>query len=210
MSTMGVRAASAAAAAVLFACAREPEAFVCPDIGAGDLVITELRGSGGSWGQWIELHNATDEPIDLRGVQLLMQRRSGGDLVRIVVRADALPVEGGGFAVLGHHEPDEVPDFIDYTFFGDFFATAEDDPTPLQPRDLYRSGVLQVMACGIEIDRVVYPTLPDEGTWALDGSIAVDAEVNDDPLYWCADDFDPGTGIGPPGTPGANNRACDE
>lgn len=209
---MRVRVASGVATAVLFACAREPEAFVCPDVAAGDLVITELRGAGGTWGQWIELHAATDDSIDLRGLQVWMQRRSGGDFVRIVVR-EPVVVDGGGFAVLGHHEPDEVPEFVDYSFFGDFFATSDDDPTPLGPRGLHRSGVLQVMACGHEIDRVVYPTLPDEGTWSLDGSIAPDAEANDDPLYWCVDAFDPGTaneGIGLPGTPGAINRACDE
>jgi hypothetical protein len=67
------------------------------------------------------------------------------------------------------------------------------------------------MACGDEIDRVVYPTLPAEGTWALDGRLTPDDVVNDDPFNWCADAFDPGVveEIGLPGTPGENNRACE-
>jgi hypothetical protein len=196
----------------LCGCAREPEAFVCPRIGAGDLVVTELRGSGGTYGQWMEVQNTTDEPMDLRGLQLVLQRPSGGGRVRIVVRADALPVDDGAFAVLGHHEPDEVPEFVDYSFFGDFFATSDDDPTPLGPRELYDSGVLDVMACGDVIDRVAYPPLPDAGSWALDGRLQPDDLVNDDLQAWCVDDFDPGATdeIGLPGTPGETNRPCDD
>jgi hypothetical protein len=207
---MAVRAAIGAATAGLLACAREPEAFVCPDVGVGDLVVTELRGSGGTYGQWIELRNVGDAPIDARGLQLWLQRPSGDGLVRIVVRADALFVDEGEHIVLGHHEPDAVPAFVDYSFFSDFFATSDDDPTPLGPRELYDTGVLQVMACGDEIDRVVYPTLPAEGTWALDGRLTPDDVVNDDPFNWCADAFDPDVvdEIGLPGTPGENNRDC--
>jgi hypothetical protein len=210
---MGVRAPVGVAMAVLCACAREPEAFVCPEIGAGDLVVTELRGSGGTYGQWVEVQNGSDGPIDMRGIQLLLQRTSGSGLTRIIVRADALVVEAGERVVLGHHEPGEVPGFVDYSFFSDFFVTSEDDPTPLGPRELYESGVLQVVACGEVVDRVVYPTLPDAGTWSLDGALEPDDVVNDDPFNWCTDDFDPGATsneIGLPGTPGAPNRACVE
>jgi hypothetical protein len=172
-------------------------------------VVTEIRGSGGTYGQWIELLVATEEPIDLRGVQLWLRRPSGGDSVRIVVR-ETLPAEPGQLVVLGHHEPDEVPEWVDYSFFGDFFATSEDDPTPLGPRDLYPAGVLQVVACGQDVDRVVYPELPAEGTWALDGELPPDDVVNDDVQRWCNDAFDPGVAgeIGLPGTPGAPNRPC--
>ena len=205
-----MRALGIGAAAMLLACAPEPEAFVCPDVGVGELVVTELRGSGGTYGQWIEIHNATDDAVDMRGVQLWLRRLSGDGLARIIVR-DEVVVEARERVVLGHHEPGEVPAFVDYSFFSDFFATSEDDPTPLGPRELYETGVLQVVACGEEIDRVVYPPLPPEGTWALDGRLTADAMLNDDPFNWCADDFDPGVTeeIGLPGTPGASNRECE-
>ena len=51
----------------LVGCARDPVDAVCPQLTAGDLVLTEVRGPQNpedTDGPWIELFNATNDSID--------------------------------------------------------------------------------------------------------------------------------------------------
>jgi hypothetical protein len=182
-------------------CAHEPAEAICPAIGAGDLVITELRGvqadRGDTWGQWIEIHNATGAPVDLEGVVVDLRRIDGGSRQRMLVRR-ALAVAPGGYAVVGKWRDADRPDHADYGFGTDFAAAF---PT---------AGGVTVSACGLLVDEVIFADgVPAAGTWSL-GLDPPNAAGNDDASAWCAD-RDPGddpTMIGLPGTPGAPNRPC--
>lgn len=176
--------------------------YVCPDVGPGDLVITEIRGEQSgpdTYGQWVEVYNASGSAIDLRGMQLEVTRLDGSGLKTVIVRADALPVEPGAYTVLGAF-PEVVPDHGDYAFGVDLQG------------DLYGAAVLRVFACGEEIDTLVYTDLPGEGSYSLDGDLEPDTEANDDEENWCTDAAEdpdaPPNQIGTPGTPKEANRPC--
>jgi hypothetical protein len=210
--TMG---ALGVATAALGGCVREAEPWVCPDLLDGDLVLTELRGaqSGGNdtYGQWIELYNRSGQALDLRGVQVHISRLDGSGYEALIVRAPELLVEPGDYIVLGHHDPARRPEFVDYSFFGDFFSRSTEGN--LQARSLYESGIVEVLSCGERIDRIVYRGLPPLGTYAFDGALEPDHKENDNEAAWCVDDDDtppegPQTDIGIRGTPGEANRPC--
>ncbi len=212
------------AASVPLGCARDPQPKICPELQTGDLVITEIRGGSDSYGQWIELYNASGQTLELRGLRLRIEGLDGALIADILVRPGALEVAAEAYVVLGHHDPEQLPEYVDYSFFSDFssqpassedtgevpeVSTAED----LKPRDLPRSALLEVEGCQGVVDRLVYRALPEEGSWAFDGRETPDAEANDDPSLWCNDlHVPPGpqTQVGLPGTPQKANEACPE
>jgi hypothetical protein len=213
---------SLAGAALLhagLACEHEPLPGICPDVQEGELVITELRGpqtGADTYGQWVELRNASGRKLDLRGVKLLVQPGDGSEAARLIIR-EPLDVEDGAFVVLGRqrfddpsdeddpYEPcygkDDAPSHMEYCLGMDFQAGL--DP----------SGVLELYACDVLVDRLVYRSLPTDGSFAFDGAKEPDADANDDEDCWCEDateapDDGPQTEIGLPGTPGEENRPC--
>ena len=195
-----IRAAILAVA--LSGCVREPLEQFCPTVAEGDLVVTEVRGpqSGSdTWGEWIELYNASAGEIALEGLQVRIRRIDGGADETIIVRPPGVTVAAADYVVLGKFDPDQPPDHVDYGYAIDM------------PGDLYDSAAIDVTACGAEIDRFIYRNLPSKGTWALDGAItAPTAEGNDDDAAWCVDDVDvmDPMELGIPGTPGVMNRVC--
>lgn len=210
-------------AMALGGCVRDAQPEICPQLRAGDLVVTEIRGAAGSYGQWIELYNNSDTELDLRGVNVRMDKLNGDNAATIRVRASELLVAPGAYVVLGHQPPDMLPDYVDYSFFADYFipASTSSDETgdePLvstaddaQPKDLPDGGTLEVSACGVMIDTLVYRALPADGSWSLDGNEVPNADTNDDESRWCNDEHlptAPQTGIGLPGTPQEANEPC--
>lgn len=182
-------------------CERDPLPWICPEAAVGDLVITELRGSqsgSDTYGQWVELYNASDGPIELEGLHLVVTRLDGGDTGDVLVRAGDVTVAAGDYVVLGAFEP-AAPAHVDYGWLPDF------------DRDLYDSAAVDLWACDTRVDRVVYRDLPATGTWSLDGALTPTADGNDADGAWCVDDVDdPGetTELGIRGTPGEPNRSC--
>lgn len=187
------------------ACVRDPLPKVCPAIEAGALVITEIRGpqSGAdTYGQWIELYNASDAPIDLVGLSLRGIEIDGAGDFEFLVRDPEVTLEPGAYAVLagvgaGDH------DFVDYDFSGE------------EGRSFYPAGILELSSCDVLVDRVLYRALPATGTLALDGAAPPDADANDDSAepIWCVDQTpaqpgEPMTELGLRGTPGETNRPC--
>ncbi|NOZ01256.1 MAG: hypothetical protein GXP54_05130 [Deltaproteobacteria bacterium] len=54
-------------------CARGPLEAVCPNIAAGGLAVSEVRGNQSgldTWGQWIEIYNSTAVPVEAGGLVL--------------------------------------------------------------------------------------------------------------------------------------------
>jgi len=186
-------------------CARDSLDWECPAVATGDLVVTEFRGeqSGSdTYGQWIELYNASGQALDLFGTQLWVQRLDGGAEARIIIRLRELNVSAGGYVVVGGFPAADTPTHVDYGYLEDFST------------DLYNGAAVDVMACGEQIDRVIYRDLPSKGTLALDGALdPPDATQNDDETAWCQDDNednpDP-TQLGIRGTPGEGNIQCPE
>ena len=183
-------------------CEREPLGWICPSLDPGDLVVTELRGeqSGAdTYGQWIEIYNATAAAVDLEGAVVELVRLDGGAEGRILVR-DSLPVAAGDYGVVGRFEPGQEPDWVDYGYELDFESS------------LYDSGAIDVIGCDVQLDRVIYHDLPTHGTLALDGAIAPPtATANDDEAAWCPDEVDDHpdpTELGIRGTPGEGNPTC--
>jgi hypothetical protein len=190
------------------ACERDPEADVCPPVGVGDLVISEVRGkqtddnSNLDQGQWIELYNASSGSVDLHGLQLRLVKFDGSGDARVIVRR-SLTVGAGERVVLSSFSATALPAHVDYGWYPDFLNSSG------VAQSLYDSGVIDVLACDLRIDRVRIDGLPSAGTWSL-GAEPPDADANDDAAAWCTDatdDTDPST-IGLPGTPGASNHPC--
>ncbi len=188
------------------ACVRAPLDGACLEAAPGDVVITEIRGDqAGCYRQWIELYNPTDRPIALLNLRLEFTRVDGSGSTAIVIRDAGFDVEPGAYVVVGGGDPDSFP-YIDYDYTADYKSD-----TSSNPRDLYGAAALELWACDVRLDRVVYK-LPSEGTLALDGAAAPDAASNDDSAAgWCVD-IDPGTGpqtgIGLNGSPGEANPPC--
>ncbi len=189
-------------------CEREPAPDICPQIGVGDLVVSEVRGeqtddnSNLDQGQWIELYNASSGAIDLHGLQLLFRKVDGSAEGRVIVRRP-VSVAAGARVVVSWFPDDALPAHVDYGWNPDFLNSSGNAAS------LFDNGVIDVLACDLRIDRVRPEDLPAAGTWSLDVE-PPDATANDDAAAWCTDstdDADPGT-IGLPGTPRASNHPC--
>ncbi len=192
---------------LLGGCEREMIEQICTPVENGELVFSELRGSQSevdTYGQWIELHNRSTNAVNIAGVRILMYDIQGGGEKLIMVRDEGLTVEPGGYVVLGHQRPDQLPDHVDYGYDDDYNS------------DLRSSGLLELYVCNELVDTVVYQNLPSVGSLAFDGDQELTAEANDiaDPINpesnWCNDATAVAspTEAGTPGTPGEQNRPC--
>ena len=198
------------------ACVRPPLEPGCPTLGAGDLVISEIRGEQSGTdtrGQWIELYNASAASVALAGVQLVL-RPLASAATSITLRDRQLSVASGGYTVLAVDRVcssdacvDRLPPDADYGFGDDY------------TRDLPAGAIVEVWSCGVLIDSLLYRALPDVGTLSLSGAAPPDAALNDVAsddagavvAPFCADETPAvggGTDVGLPGTPGAPNLEC--
>ena len=178
-------------------CVRDPIDVPCPDVLAGDLVVSEIRGSqsGGATdptGQWIEIFNPSGSAVSLQGLSVVMRKVDGSAEIRIIVRSDGESVGAGSYAVLGRFPRGTEPAHVTYGYLSDY------------SENLYSAAEITLTACGNTLDRVIYRTLPTAGSLGFDGGKTLDAASNDTEGAWCAD----GQGDGKPGTPLARNRPC--
>jgi hypothetical protein len=212
----GAAARRLAWAVCLVGCQRAPIPEICPRIGAGDLVISELRGNQAgqdSFGHYIELYNTAGRTLDLQGVWIRQVALDGAETAFFI--REPLEVADQDYAVIGPGL-DVLPQWVDYGVGWDISGGNPD--TGSFPRALlrYPAGFIDVESCGELIDRVFYPanSLPEAGTLACGNAEAPpDAAANDhaDEGCWCVDDqpSDPNfplPGLGLPGTPGRANR----
>ena len=190
------------AAIPIAACTSDLEPEICPGVGVGDLVITEVRGNqSGTYGEWIELFNAGGAAVDVRTIS-----RSGS--LPSSLRSPtwrprrSTTVAAGDYAVLGAFPDAQRPAHVDYGWHPD--GLNSDGSISHLPD----GGAADVTACGVTIDRVVWNDLPADGTYSL-GLAPPDAAGNDVMAAWCADtiDDDP-VAPGLPGTPGVSNPPC--
>lgn len=213
-------------------CVHEPQPCLLA-LEEGDVVITEIRGPqdpDDTRGQWLELFNATDRTLDLRGLRGTIRPLDGspvdGELTLTFLVREPLPVAAGAYVVLGTLPLDEArrPE-VDYSFNTDFRR----EPSEVEevsgglvelppdenadPRDLFANAHLQLHACDRLVEELVYVELPTMGTFSYDGRHAPDADDNDDLSRWCTDATEapadgPQTATGRPGSGGEANRPC--
>ena len=117
------------------ACVRPPLEPGCPTLGAGDLVISEIRGEQAGTdtrGQWVELYNASAASVALAGVQLVL-RPLASAATTITVRDRQLSIASGGYTVLAVDRVcssdacvDRLPPDADYGFGEDYTSDLPD------------------------------------------------------------------------------------
>lgn len=163
----------------------------------GDLVITEIMNNPGAVtddaGEWLEIHNATGQSVDLAGLVLT----SGMESHTI---ASAVMVAPGGYAVLGLNAMTAtnggVP--VDYQYTQIKLLNTKDD--------------IAIRTAGmVVLDTVAYDEVsgldPDGRSRSLDPNF-LSAAMNDNDVHWCS-----GTTLfagngGDRATPGKANDAC--
>ena len=169
---------------------------VCPAVGVGDLVITELRGNAGDVDldrDWVEITNVGGGAVDLRGLHLRLRGLTGAGEDVMLVRS-ALPIAAAGQVVLGAFDARLLPEFVDYGWQPDFMTVVNKVPSS---KHFPTGGILELYACDVLIDRVQWTSLPALGTRSL-GLMPPDAGGNDDTAAWCE----------VASTPGAPNTPC--
>ena len=186
------------------ACARDPIDVACPDLAAGDLVVTEIRGvqpPEPGYGEWIELYNSSTETVDLLGLRVHLTRLVDGTAAATILLHDG-PVEAppGAYLVLGAFPAGEEPAYVAHGYGDDFT-----DGLP-------NGAAVDLYSCGVLVDRMIYRELPAKGTWSFSGAVdPPDGGMNDDEDAWCVDqtaDADTET-MGIRGTPGEANIPCE-
>lgn len=187
----------------LAACARDPIEVPCPEVGVGDLVVTEIRGAQSpepGYGEWIEIYNASPEAVDLTGLRVNITRLVDGTAAAsFVLRGGATAAGPGEYVVIGRFRPGEEPAHVQVGYADDFDG------------ELPPGGAVDLFSCGLFVDRMIYRALPGEGTWSFTGAIDPPEHAeNDVEGSWCVDlteDEDtPSMGIR--GTPGEMNIPC--
>ncbi len=204
------------ALAPMLGCDRAADPLVCGELGAGDLVVTEVRGGPSitdADGQWLELYNASAGTVDLHGLAITIDSVGGSKHDRVLIRRPVM-VAAGAYAVVGKFADDGRPAHVDVGW-----GTAPGLPT---------SGAI-ALSCGGDIDQITFTALSDpgqleapqgepppagHGTYAY-GGVPVTAAANDDTSKWCAD---PTVTLGPcnqsaclkyfKGSPGEPNPGC--
>ena len=143
---------------------------------AGDLVITEIFAdySGPDEGkEWFEIVNASDRPLDLKGLTIVHNRPDDSKEPKTHVIGD-LTIAPGQYVVLGNAAPDLVPSYVSYGYgddLGDMFNT---------------DGGKLALTCGDdEIDAAVYDTVKAGHARELTAAQAPDYTLNDDLAQWC-------------------------
>ncbi|MEM9729042.1 MAG: lamin tail domain-containing protein [Myxococcota bacterium] len=169
-------------------------------VGQGDLVITEVHanpdGSDGD-SEYLEIHNATDAPIDLIGMTLAASR--GDDSGSEEHRFTNAIIGPGDYLVVGNATSAELPQHIDYSYGTSLGA-------------LRNSDAALSLWCGmLLVDDVRYASTRDGQALEFDGAEEPSAEQNDDPEQWCDAPRDGQASFeGNFGSPGSRNASCTE
>ncbi len=186
---------------VLSACGREAliAETSCEDLEPGDLVVTEVHanpdGSDGE-GEYIELFNTTGALLPLDGLTLVASRADGASPKSH--RFVAASIAAGEYFVVGNAQANSMPAHVDYSY-GKTLGSLRNS-----------EGVVSIWCGEMLIDQVSYERTVDGRALELDGRLAPDHELNDDPGHWCpTPEGIREVSAGNFGTPGAANSPCE-
>jgi hypothetical protein len=163
------------------------------------LVVTEVHanpdGSDGN-GEYLELFNASGTPLVLDGLTLVASRSDGGSPK--AHRFTGGSIDAGDYFVVGNAPIGSMPAHVDYSYGNTLGSLRNSD------------AVVSVRCGETLIDEVSYVRTTDGRALELDGRLAPDHELNDEPGHWCTTP----KGVrevsdGNFGTPGASNSPCD-
>ncbi|MGB0591381.1 MAG: lamin tail domain-containing protein, partial [Myxococcota bacterium] len=170
--------------------------FCVPDVGA--LVITEImkdpKAVSDSMGEWIEITNTSDAPIEMTGMVL----RDLGSDEHTINPAEGLLVAPGAYVVFGVTADLGVGLEADYVLSG-FMLDNGADEVVLQMGETILDSVV--------FDETAFVD-PVGASLQLHGGFAPSASGNDDAGNWCA--ATQPFGEGDLGSPGEANPPCDE
>jgi len=163
----------------------------------GDVVINEIMRDSvvtePDKGEWIELHNMTDEAIDLRGCEI----SDGAGRAFTVEGPVPISLPANGYYVLATSKVVSENGTLPYVGWGwgDAYSLANTNQTI-------------ILGCGgAEIDRVAYAwDWPSRTGYAMQLHNGADGAQNDDPAWWC--EASAVYGGGNRGTPRAVNKVC--
>ena len=149
------------------------------------LVLSEVMSSPGAGAdyEWLEIYNASGEPQDLHGLNIVREGSSTS------LYEPGITLQPGAYAVLAKGEDPDVP--ADYIYSN---LTLTDSEANLC---LYCDGEV--------IDCIDYGDTSKGTAWSLSPS-ALDADDNDNVDNWCAATTEWANGDF--GTPGEENPAC--
>lgn len=169
----------------------------CSGVLPGDLVITEYLNDpeGIDTGkEYIEIHNPTPAPVELRGLTLYAARADGSQEKGFVFM-DEPPVAPGDFVVLGDVRSGPLPAHVDLSY-GDALGALGNT-----------SGRIG-LRCGERVVDEVSLAAPKKSGVArgYDGRLVPDSAGNDDDARWC-DAVEPFV-EGVKGSPGVANPPC--
>jgi len=181
---------------------------------AGAVVVTEFlydpQAVGDTAGEWIEVHNPGEEPVDLAGWEL-----GDGNSDRAVLdpAKGTTVIPPGGYLVLGRNGDPGINGgvTVDYVY-GSGFTLRNDDQAAAGGEPRY-ADVIRLSWNGRVIDEVRYGFADLKFPKAVGRSLQIDPglldwEFNDEAEAWCpAPDSVPMPG-GDFGTPGRPNPEC--
>jgi hypothetical protein len=202
VTQVAARLAALVAAAGAAACGPTNKEGGCKDthLVAGSLVITEVfadyQAAGGGTGtdegkEWIEIFNASGQPLELRGLTVIHGRPDGSRQQSHVI--DDVTLAPGQFFTMGNSIQDLLPAYIDYGYrddLGDLFNT--------------EGGKLELRCDDATIDEASYGGVRAGRSRQLTAAQPPDYTLNDSLENWCeaaSTEFEPGNF----GTPGQDN-----
>lgn len=168
----------------------------------GSIIVTEImydpKAVEDSKGEWFEVYNTTDTPIDIAGWSI---KDEVNDDIVLKPEGWSLVVLPHSYAVLGRVDDIEVNGGVDLDYaYGSGFTLASD------------ADKILLVWNGLVIDKVLYGKsvgISSSPGYALSLSgDKLDAQSNDNATSWCQaseEDVLPG---GDHGTPGTANRIC--
>ena len=167
----------------------------------GDLVITEVMSnpSGADDGQeWVELHNPTSAPINLKGVKFTMSRLD--DSSSKTWRMPDLTVAAGGYVVFGNADDADLLPFMN-AGYGNFLS------------DMLNAGAKFTIKCNSTVVDEAQVGEAIEAVALQLSSLNLDASANDKADNWCpatqeVTSPDPDAWADFKGSPGKANRPC--
>jgi hypothetical protein len=168
---------------------------------SGELLVTEIMKDPAvvtdTKGEWLEIHNPGDQPVDIEGWVLADE---GGEMHVLFNDWNGLLVPPGGEFVVGRNgDPIENGGvLVDYVITGFTLGNTDDEVLLLSPSAVRADAVVYSDAAG-------WPDVAG-ASMSLSGD-SYDAVLDDDPLRWCAAQQAWGTGSDL-GTPGALNGTC--